>query len=163
MCAGAQSLPFPDGRFDLVVCVATIEFTSHPGRVFSECARVLRPGGSLFVNTVNRFSLAVEPHVGLWGVGFLPRAWQAPYVRARGRGNFAGVNLLSHGELDRLGKAHFSHRQIGPARIPDGLVADLPTGPRMAARGYRRLQAVPLLRALLRRLGPEWDVLLTRD
>jgi hypothetical protein len=33
---------------------------------------VLRPGGLLFLATPNRYTLGLEPHVRLWGVGYLP-------------------------------------------------------------------------------------------
>jgi SAM-dependent methyltransferase len=163
VCAGAEALPFPDGRFDLVVCVATLEFTRDPGQALAESARVLRPGGILFVNTVNRFSLATEPHVGLWGVGFLPRAWQAPYVRLRGRGAFGNVHLLSHRDLHRLARRHFRRRRVEPADLPPEVASGLSAPQRLGVRAYRRLRTMPPARALLRRLGPEWDAVLTRD
>jgi SAM-dependent methyltransferase len=43
----AASLPFADGAFDLVVSRNATHHLRDPGRVFRECARVLRPGGRL--------------------------------------------------------------------------------------------------------------------
>jgi SAM-dependent methyltransferase len=49
--ADAQSLPFPDGAFDLVVCqFGVMFFPDRPG-AFAEAARVLSPGGRLLVTT----------------------------------------------------------------------------------------------------------------
>lgn len=54
----AATLPFPDGRFDLVVCNAVIEHLhgSHR-RVFTEAHRVLAPGGHFVFTTPNVASL----------------------------------------------------------------------------------------------------------
>jgi SAM-dependent methyltransferase len=41
-----QSLPFPDGVFDLVLHSDTLEHVPHPVRGLSECRRVLRSGGA---------------------------------------------------------------------------------------------------------------------
>ncbi|MRR54799.1 MAG: glycosyltransferase [Deltaproteobacteria bacterium] len=43
----AGALSFPDSSFDLVVSNDVFEHVPEPGRSFSECARVLRPGGVL--------------------------------------------------------------------------------------------------------------------
>jgi hypothetical protein len=43
-------LPFPDGKFDAVICNVSVEYLVRPFEVFAEVARVLKPGG-LFVQT----------------------------------------------------------------------------------------------------------------
>lgn len=43
-------LPFPEGKFDAVICNVSVEYLVRPFEVFAEVARVLRPGG-LFVQT----------------------------------------------------------------------------------------------------------------
>jgi SAM-dependent methyltransferase len=56
-----ERLPFPDGCFDLVLCVWVLEHLSRPQRAFQEVARVLRPpdpardrdGGHLIFLTPN--------------------------------------------------------------------------------------------------------------
>jgi len=163
VCACAEQLPFPDASFDLVVCAATFELIRDPDRALAECARVLKQPGALFLNAVNRCSLVPEPHVGLWGVGFLPRAWQAPYVRWRGRGDFAHVRPLSYWDLDRRAARHFRRRRFEPADVADEVVAELSRVARHGVRVYRALKRFGVGRWLFRRLGPEWDVVLTRD
>ncbi len=52
--ATGEALPFPDGAFDLVCCCDVLEHVDDLPRVISETARVLRPGGIFFYDTINR-------------------------------------------------------------------------------------------------------------
>jgi ubiquinone/menaquinone biosynthesis C-methylase UbiE len=45
----ARQLPFEDASFDVVVCLEALEFMPKPEAVLAELARVLRPGGLLFI------------------------------------------------------------------------------------------------------------------
>ena len=49
----ADCLPFSDGAFDRVVAVTLCEFATDPDAVFSELARVTRPGGRNVVGSLN--------------------------------------------------------------------------------------------------------------
>jgi 2-polyprenyl-6-hydroxyphenyl methylase / 3-demethylubiquinone-9 3-methyltransferase len=51
--AGEQ-LPFANGAFDHVVCCDVLEHVDDVDRVIGEIARVLRPGGLFFYDTINR-------------------------------------------------------------------------------------------------------------
>ncbi|MDP8247259.1 MAG: methyltransferase domain-containing protein [Candidatus Tritonobacter lacicola] len=44
--AAAEHLPFPDGRFDTVLCLGVFQFTRQD-QAMKEMARVLKPGGAL--------------------------------------------------------------------------------------------------------------------
>jgi len=48
-------LPFPDGSFDTVISRSVVEHLEHPEVVFSEFARVLRPGGKVIISTPNKY------------------------------------------------------------------------------------------------------------
>lgn len=48
------SLPFPRSAFDAVTCCVSVDYLTRPIEVFTEVARVLRPGGSLVVTFSNR-------------------------------------------------------------------------------------------------------------
>ncbi len=57
--AGAgEAIPAGDNSFDIVVCVDVLEHVSDVQAVAREIARVLRPGGLLLFDTVNRTALS---------------------------------------------------------------------------------------------------------
>jgi SAM-dependent methyltransferase len=101
ICACADALPFADGEFDLVTAENLLEHTQFPGKVLKEAQRVRRPGGGFVARTVNRYALAPEPHVGLWGVGLLPPNLAESYVRW-GKGTPFAVRSLSCRDARRL-------------------------------------------------------------
>jgi 2-polyprenyl-3-methyl-5-hydroxy-6-metoxy-1,4-benzoquinol methylase len=51
------AIPLPDGAFDVVAAVETIEHLDGPRRFVKELARLVRPGGWLIVTTPNQLSL----------------------------------------------------------------------------------------------------------
>ncbi len=89
--ANAESLPFPDRSFDRVIALGMLEQCRDVDRVLKEVFRVLKPGGRLYLRSTNRYSLLPEPHVDVWGVGWMPRAWADRYVRWR-----RGVGYVHH-------------------------------------------------------------------
>lgn len=52
-CARAESLPFPDGAFDLVCCSWVLEHLPDPAKALAEVVRVLKPGGRFVFLTPN--------------------------------------------------------------------------------------------------------------
>src|SRR4051794_2185763 len=55
-CADAERLPFRAGSFDGVFCSNMLEHTPSPALVFSELARIVRPGGWAWVSWTNWYS-----------------------------------------------------------------------------------------------------------
>jgi SAM-dependent methyltransferase len=55
-------LPFGDGRFDHVLSTQTLEHLAEPAAFLAEAARVLRPGGRLFLTAPQSFRVHQEPH-----------------------------------------------------------------------------------------------------
>lgn len=53
-----EALPFAAASLDAVVCVDVLEHVADAGRVIAEVHRVLRPGGMLLFDTINRTMLA---------------------------------------------------------------------------------------------------------
>jgi len=163
VCCCAEALPFPDAFFDGAFSIATLEFAREPSRVLAECARVLAGGGSLFTSTVNRFSLASQPYAVLWGVGYLPRRWQAGYVRWRRKASFENVRLLSRGEIDRLASPSFARRRFVLPEITAEEAGALSLPLRLAARLYRRIRRWRPLERPLAAIVPEWNIRLEKS
>ena len=114
MVAGcAEALPFAPDTFSFIYSPDVIEHVRDQRVYLSEARRVLQPGGAIVLNSPNRFSLvAPEPHVGIWGLGFLPRAWMDPVCKILGKGGYKGKRLLSLPELRRLLRATFPNHQV---------------------------------------------------
>jgi SAM-dependent methyltransferase len=54
------ALPFENASFDAVVSLQVIEHVGDPARLLQECARVLRPGGTLILSTPNRLTFSKD-------------------------------------------------------------------------------------------------------
>jgi SAM-dependent methyltransferase len=59
--ADAHALPFEAGSFNLALCCSTLEHVRRPWLVAAELARVLRPGGLLYVQTHQTFPVHGYP------------------------------------------------------------------------------------------------------
>jgi ubiquinone/menaquinone biosynthesis C-methylase UbiE len=162
VCCCAEYLPFADGQFDLIVSHSTLEFTRDQGRVLSECSRSLSKSGFAYINTVNRYSLARDPYAYLWGVGFLPRDWQAGYVRWRRNAAYEQIRLLSLGELDRLANEYFSVREFLLPDVDDKSLAEFSVWVRLQVELYRALKKLPGIKRALKRFGPGWNAVLSQ-
>jgi SAM-dependent methyltransferase len=62
--------PFPDGHFDAVISLATIEHIIHLDHFLSECRRILRENGHLYLSTPNYASIVHMPRFVLKGLTF---------------------------------------------------------------------------------------------
>lgn len=75
-----ENLPYGDQTFDIVVCVDVLEHVSDLNQVINEIARVLKPGGYLAYDTINRTLLARFATITLAEdiLGILPRGTHDP-------------------------------------------------------------------------------------
>lgn len=118
VCCNAEHLPFPDATFARATALGTIEHLSDAPAMLAETRRVLRRGGDLYARTVNRYSALPEPHVNVWGVGYVPRRWADRYVRWRSGQRYEHHRLLSSRELRRgLHTAGFRDVRVEPASL----------------------------------------------
>ena len=147
VCCCADHLPFCDGFFDSVASVSLLEHVSAAGSTIEEMGRVTKQDGSIFVWTTNRFSAAPEPHVRLWGVGFLPRSWMPAYVKWRRGMAYEKKHLLSCFELRRLlRKAGLPAMRFSPPVVTAADWDNFGRLERIGATIYRWLAKLPLAR-----------------
>lgn len=60
--ADLAALPVPDGAFDAVLNIVTLEHTPEPARVLCELARALKPGGRLLLVAPQQWEVHQAPH-----------------------------------------------------------------------------------------------------
>jgi SAM-dependent methyltransferase len=159
VCACAEFLPFPDQSFGTVVASDVIEHTAYQAHLLRQAGQALLPGGVLFLATPNRFSLTPEPHVRVWGVGFLPRAWMRPYVRWVRGSDYAHITLLSVFDLvGLLRRSGFRRWQVLLPRLSRAELQRYPRLERWAVAVYHALSSLPVCRELLYLCGPLFHV-----
>ena len=158
-CGCAERLPFADRSFAGVVAGDVIEHVADQGATLAEAYRVLRPGGRLFLAAPNRFSLAPEPHVQVWGVGFLPRRWMPGYVRWASGRDFRSIRTLGIGEWRRLlWRSPFEGGQIEAPGLPPADLDHFGPLKRRAALAYNRIVSSRPGQAAARVFGPLFHV-----
>ena len=157
VCCNAEHLPFADATFARATAVGTIEHLSDAARAFKETRRVLRRGGDLHARTVNRYSAMPEPHVGVWGVGYVPRRFADRYVQWRSGQRYQHHRPLSSGELRRgFRSAGFRDVRVEAASMLETERARFADRP-WAANVYERARAMPIARGALRAVSPILD------
>ncbi|MBA7511778.1 Ubiquinone biosynthesis O-methyltransferase, mitochondrial [subsurface metagenome] len=53
-----ESLPFKDSVFDMVLCLGVITYLKSEQKALQEMSRILKPGGTMILSILNKFSLA---------------------------------------------------------------------------------------------------------
>jgi SAM-dependent methyltransferase len=156
--ASIEALPYPDARFDAVVCCgSTLSFVDDPARALAELGRVLRPGGRLLLDCEHRpsldlaWTLASALAGDVLGYGVPARqAWRALATRRRLRLAYPGYGpiwLFGRRELAGLLRAAglTPVRAWGVHGITNLLPSTLlhrPRLPRALAGVYRTLRRV---------------------
>lgn len=137
--AGAEQLPFADASFDSIVSLEVLEHIKQPELMIKEATRVLKPGGSLVIQTPNyptkrlydamywlrghRPDMKDDPtHVSPITLGRMQKLLKAQGLEIMhlvGR-NILGesrVSSLAHFKRTRFGRL-FSQKMIAIARKP---------------------------------------------
>lgn len=79
-----EQLPFRDRSFDLVTMNQVMEHVSDQAAVLFEAARVLKPGGAIYIASPNYLRF-YESHYKIFWFPLLPKGLGRLYLRARGR------------------------------------------------------------------------------
>jgi 2-polyprenyl-3-methyl-5-hydroxy-6-metoxy-1,4-benzoquinol methylase len=162
VCTDAQEPGFASGTFSVVAASDVVEHAADQERFTSGCSRMLSPGGCLFLATPNRFSLGLEPHVRLWGVGFLPRRLAGRYTVAVRKAPYDHVRLLSSRALRKLLERNGLAVTVVPPEIP-AATEDMYSGlERSLVRLYNRARRVSAIRRSLLAVGPFFHVFGTK-
>jgi len=158
--AVAEALPFADASFDAVTFVDVIEHVADARAAVREIARVLRPGGTLYLFGPNRLSpslLRSDPHYQLAGVSAMPHWLGELYVtRVRAFPRYE-VGVLPIGGvverwLARDGLTVIDSARDDAARWWDARVPGAPWLRGVARRwGAVRVSAAPLFRLVARK------------
>lgn len=99
-----QRLPFEDGKFDVVYAHLALHYFDEATteRIFSEIARVLRPGGTLafLVNSTDdpEYQSGEELEPDFFRVGTQPKRFFTPKTAAHFAAAFSPTLLDNHGE-----------------------------------------------------------------
>ena len=117
-----ESLSFAPASFDVVVAADVLEHVDDLPRVLAEVSRVLRPGGRLLFDTINRTWLArlVLVWLGERVLGVVPRGAHDParFVSPRDlRRRLAGVGMTLGG-VTGLGPVGYWRGRVRFGRLP---------------------------------------------
>jgi SAM-dependent methyltransferase len=155
--ADAEALPFAGGVFHAFIAADIIEHVSEPEKLLAEAARTMAPGAVLRLTTPNRFSLTPEPHVGLWGVGWLPHGIAVSYVRARTGIDYRSIRLLSLGALRSTLERCFPSVEIRLPVLTASETNAFPPLKRTLTQAYTALSSIAFLRPLLLQATPYFE------
>jgi 2-polyprenyl-3-methyl-5-hydroxy-6-metoxy-1,4-benzoquinol methylase len=157
--AMAEALPLREETISGVISLDVIEHVRDPEGYLAEINRVVKQSGMLAVSTPNRFSLTAEPHVFIWGVGWLPQRWQKGFVAWRSGKSYDDTVLMSSARLGRLVRRNtdFAYRIVIP-EVPPEHIAAFAKPKAMAARLYNWLAGSPLFRLPFLAIGPFFRV-----
>ena len=137
------------GSFDVVVFLQTIEHVADPPAVLRHLARIVRPGGTVYVSTPNRLTLA-PPGAAKSDNPWHLREYRAAEFTALCRGTFGRVEMLGLFHARKL-RVHQIALRLGWDRVHAALRLTKPFydwfTPAIASSDFT-LRAAPLDRAL---------------
>ena len=159
VCGNAEALPLSRHAFDVVIGNNLLEHTSSASATLDEIFRVLDKDGYAYLATPNRFSLLPEPHVGLPGLGLLPRKAADELVRRTRGVPYGGITLRGAFEwVDLASSAGFRRVYVAPP-IPGSEERAALSGPaRFASHLLSVASRIPGGRTALNMVGPMLEV-----
>lgn len=164
VCADVETPPFPAASFGAIAAADLFEHLGDPARAARAIRRLATPGARIYVAGANRFTLAPYPLAGLFGVGFLPAGLRRRYLCARlGLDTLRHARLLTPGAVRRrLRAAGLRPLDMAPLEVPPGRGAALGPAARCALPIYAALRTLPVLKQVMVRVGPAFELILER-
>lgn len=155
--AAGESLPFPDERFNAVVCNHVYEHVADAARMMREIHRVLRPGGACYFAGGHTLQL-VEPHYRLPLLSWLPRSLASRWLRSLGRAEAYTEHFVAPWRLRKLLTPFTDVRFISTHMLRDPERFEF----RQFARWPSSLRRITLTAGVLPRLAPTWIYMLRK-
>ena len=141
----AESIPYPDGSFDLVMLDNVLEHVTDRPLTLREVRRVLKPGGLLYMVTPKPFalySLWNDPHYDLAGLVLMPRRMQIWYfekIHGGGKGTYGvGVIPTRRTVIRLLDEAGFT-LLVSPRELWINYLRDRISRPHEVRPGFKRI------------------------
>jgi SAM-dependent methyltransferase len=165
VCADAEALPFPSQSFTQAIAADLVEHVYDVDSTLGEIARILKPGGLLWLSAVNRYCVGPHPLTGVWAVGFLParpRAWLLKKLKGIDLLRYA--NMISPGYLGALlHKRGFALLATKPKHVVAGVTAGYGALERGLIALYRLALKLPSMRGILVRIGPAFTMICSKE
>ena len=143
----AESIPYPDSSFDLVMLDNVLEHVNDRPLTLREIRRVLKPGGLLYMVTpkpLSLYSLWNDPHYDLAGLVLMPRRLQIWYfekIRGGGEGTYdVGVIPTRRAVRRLLAEAGF-RITVSPRELWINYLRDRVSRPEEVRPGLKRKMA----------------------
>lgn len=160
VCADIANPPFADAMFDRIAATDLFEHLPDPAAGARSIRSLLVPGGQFYATGANRFTLAIYPPAGLWGVGFLPTALRQRYVVwRRGFDTLRFLAMQSPARLARLlAAAGLADIRTAPMTISSDRGLSFGPSKQFALGLYRRFCTITLTGAALLWIGPIFEI-----
>jgi len=108
-CVGkAESLPFKNEFFDLVVSSAVLEHVGDIEGAVREMFRVLKPGGKIY-HEIPNYLFPMEPHYKIFWIPLMPKSLGRIYAKLRGK----NPHFLNHLNYTTPSKVNYYFSTLG--------------------------------------------------
>lgn len=156
VCADILQPPFREQSFAVITGIDLIEHTRDSEKAAHSIARLIQPGGCVWLTVSNRYTPGPHPSTRLWAIGYLPKK-----IAGKVSQSLRGVDSLRHIQfttpvqvIKSLKRAGFELELVQPKRIADKMQSNPPPLEQILIGIYRLLCRRALSRHLLVWLGP---------
>lgn len=160
----AEHLPVKSNTARSIISLDVIEHVGDQTAYVREISRALAPGGQFALVTPNRFSMSPEPHVEVWGVGYLPESLQAKWVKMVSGKDYKFTRLLSVSQTKNLfTKTCDLSTDVSFPPIPEADLAIFSNLKAKLALSYNALISSPLVKPFLPFFGAYYRITGTKN